>query len=301
MSTIKSSAEDLTLNADGSGNDIKFQSDGSEVAAIDQAGNLTVSGTVDGVDIQTLNTTASAALPKAGGTMTGTLVLPAGNGSTGGLNMPNSNSWITASNHGVMQADATMTYFYGGTGGVQFRPVDNASRLVGIDDTGSVTIDSGNLVIGTAGKGIDFSATADGGVSTPNELLDDYEEGEWTPLPKGTTGSAGSHAHNMHGKYTKIGNVVNFSFYGYLTNLGDWTGYAIIDGLPFTSGVQATSVALTYYCSSAVDAAWRTAHVPKPSTQVRFFGGTAMDIWESYSSWNTGQYLTGSGFYYTTA
>ena len=73
MSTIKSSAENLTLNADGSNNDIKFQSNGSEVAAIDQAGNLTLSGTVDGVDIQTLNTTASAALPKAGGAMTGAI------------------------------------------------------------------------------------------------------------------------------------------------------------------------------------------------------------------------------------
>jgi len=71
MSTLKSSAEHLTLNADGSGNDIKFQSNATEVAAIDQAGNLTLSGTVDGVDIQTLNTTAGAALPKAGGTMTG--------------------------------------------------------------------------------------------------------------------------------------------------------------------------------------------------------------------------------------
>jgi hypothetical protein len=41
VSTIKSSAEDLTLNADGSGNDIKFQSDGSNVATLDQAGLLT--------------------------------------------------------------------------------------------------------------------------------------------------------------------------------------------------------------------------------------------------------------------
>ena len=90
MSTLKSSAEHLTLNADGSGNDIKFQSNATEVAAIDQAGNLTLSGTVDGVDIQTLNTAVTAntaktgitsgqataitaALPKAGGTMTGTL------------------------------------------------------------------------------------------------------------------------------------------------------------------------------------------------------------------------------------
>ena len=41
MSTIKSSADDLTLNADGSGNDIIFQSNGSNVATLDQAGLLT--------------------------------------------------------------------------------------------------------------------------------------------------------------------------------------------------------------------------------------------------------------------
>lgn len=81
MSTIKSSAENLTLNADGSNNDIKFQSNGTEVASIDQSGNLAVSGTVDGVDIATRDavltsttTTADAALPKAGGTMTGNTV-----------------------------------------------------------------------------------------------------------------------------------------------------------------------------------------------------------------------------------
>ena len=41
-------------------------------------GNIGVTGTVDGVDIQTLNTTAGAALPKAGGTMTGTLSVNTG-------------------------------------------------------------------------------------------------------------------------------------------------------------------------------------------------------------------------------
>jgi hypothetical protein len=41
VSTIKSSAENLTLNADGSGNDIIFQSNGSNVATLDQAGLLT--------------------------------------------------------------------------------------------------------------------------------------------------------------------------------------------------------------------------------------------------------------------
>ncbi len=46
MSTIKSSDEHLTLNADGSSKDIKFQANGVEKASIDSSGNLTVSGNI---------------------------------------------------------------------------------------------------------------------------------------------------------------------------------------------------------------------------------------------------------------
>jgi hypothetical protein len=41
MSTIKSSAENLTLNADGSGNDIKFQSNGVEKGSLTAEGVMT--------------------------------------------------------------------------------------------------------------------------------------------------------------------------------------------------------------------------------------------------------------------
>ena len=44
MSTIKSSNEHLTLNADGSGKDIKFQSNGSEVAQITDGGVVSSTG-----------------------------------------------------------------------------------------------------------------------------------------------------------------------------------------------------------------------------------------------------------------
>ena len=55
MSTIKSSDEHLTLNADGSGNDIKFQSNGSEVASISDAGKITATNfaaNADDLEIQ---------------------------------------------------------------------------------------------------------------------------------------------------------------------------------------------------------------------------------------------------------
>ena len=43
-----------------------------------------------------------------------------------------------------------------------------------IDSSGNFRVSSGNLVISTAGKGIDFSASS-GGNST-SSLLEDYEE-----------------------------------------------------------------------------------------------------------------------------
>jgi hypothetical protein len=41
MSTIKSSTEHLTLNADGAGKEIKFQANGVEVSSISSAGVMT--------------------------------------------------------------------------------------------------------------------------------------------------------------------------------------------------------------------------------------------------------------------
>ena len=66
MSTIKSSAENLTLNADGANNDIKFQSNGSEVASIDQAGVMTATSfagsgaNLTGVGVDGISSSANA-------------------------------------------------------------------------------------------------------------------------------------------------------------------------------------------------------------------------------------------------
>tara|TARA_R100001530_G_scaffold130455_1_gene101409 strand:+ start:432 stop:1151 length:720 start_codon:yes stop_codon:yes gene_type:complete len=68
VSTIKSSAEDLTLNADGSGNDIIFQSNGSNVATLDQAGLLTATTFAgSGASLTALNATnlGSGTVPTA--------------------------------------------------------------------------------------------------------------------------------------------------------------------------------------------------------------------------------------------
>jgi hypothetical protein len=76
--------------------------------------------------------------------------------------------------------------------------------------TGDQTIVNGNLVIGTAGKGIDFSIDPSAPGMT-SELLDDYEEGTWTPAISLAGGAATVVYTNQVGFYTKIGNRVSFS------------------------------------------------------------------------------------------
>ncbi len=102
--------------------------------------------------------------------------------------------------------------------------------------TGDQTLSTGNLVIGTNGKGIDFSATPGTGTS---ELLNDYEEGTWTPTlsTTGTSLSSVTYDPGVGGRYVRVGNVVHVQ--GYMrtdaVTVGAASGVVIISGLPFTS------------------------------------------------------------------
>lgn len=98
---------------------------------------------------------------------------------------------------------------------------------------GDVTVGRGNLVIGTSGKGIDFSATSHPAGMT-SELLSDYEEGTWTPVVAGsTTAGTGTYTSQV-GTYVKTGNLVMIA--GRVTyNSHTGTGNLTITGAPFTS------------------------------------------------------------------
>jgi len=120
--------------------------------------------------------------------------------------------------------------------------VINASQIATpITFAGDVTLSTGNLVIGTAGKGIDFSITSHPAGMT-SELLADYEEGAWTPID---SSGAGLTFTSATGTYTKIGRVVNVICsvtYPVTANVGS----AIIGGLPFTTGTPEGSVFIRY-------------------------------------------------------
>jgi hypothetical protein len=103
-----------------------------------------------------------------------------------------------------------------------------------LDVVGNIKL-TGNVVVASS-KGIDFSATAGTGSS---ELLDDYEEGTWTPAINYSGGNGDLSYVAQEGTYTKVGNLVNFII---RLQFGETTasGYiADISGLPFTSNIAA--------------------------------------------------------------
>ena len=90
---------------------------------------------------------------------------------------------------------------------------DNSNRLFIMQSNkitcGANTQINGNLIMASAGNGIDFSATANGGSGTPSELLDDYEEGYFAPEVTNLSSGYGSGTfYNRQARYTKVGNMV---------------------------------------------------------------------------------------------
>jgi len=92
-------------------------------------------------------------------------------------------SYIQAARDGAGSAGKIQIYTKDTTGTI------NENTKFG--SNGNVTILNGNLVIGTSGKGIDFSATANTPfpvyATTESELFDDYEEGSWIPTDGSST------------------------------------------------------------------------------------------------------------------
>ena len=96
-----------------------------------------------------------------------------------------------------------------------------------IKNGGDVEVKTGNLKIGTAGKGIDFSAVS--GSNSTSELLDDYEEGTWTPNTQ-----HGPTRTKYQGHYTKIGDTVHAWFvFDFAGQTDGGSGHVHISNLPF--------------------------------------------------------------------
>lgn len=105
-----------------------------------------------------------------------------------------------------------------------------------------VKLYSGNLVVGTSGKGIDFSANT-GAAGMTSELLNWYEEGTWTPTVIGTSPAGTATYSTQLGTYTRIGRMVYFQL-ELNWNSGTGAGQLRLGGLPFTCGNSNCAVSI---------------------------------------------------------
>lgn len=124
------------------------------------------------------------------------------------------------------------------------KKVTVANLTAGRDVSVAKLTASDNVVIGTAGKGIDFSADPHTAGMT-GELLDDYEEGTFTPtlFVHEAPFTSITYGTDVYGRYTKVGNMVTIQIYMRTDAItkGAASGVVRIGGLPFTAGDRSTA------------------------------------------------------------
>jgi len=110
-----------------------------------------------------------------------------------------------------------------------------AGRSVSASD---YTASTGNFVPATAGQGINFTANSHAPGST-SKLLNDYEEGTWTP---GFATWTTAPTQVIYNKYTKVGRLVTLNC---LNRGGTTIAGNTITGLPFTPALQGSAAFIT--------------------------------------------------------
>ena len=203
-----------TVKSD-SGNDLKLQNNGGTGSVtITDAGDLTIDSPADIV----LDAEGADITLKDGGTAFGTLK--------------------QASGHLVIQPESSKEIILNDQAGTASLTVDTANQ--------NVSINNGNIVMGTADKGIDFSAqtaTSATGATTTAEILNSYEEGTWTVeiADAGSDGNTAT-ADTAVGKYTKIGNQVNVNgFFEMASESMEGENMLYIRGFPFAASSTANT------------------------------------------------------------
>jgi hypothetical protein len=196
MSTIKSSAENLTLNADGANNDVIIQSNGST--------KVTVDGATGAVGIGTTTMYGKTnSIPKSGFNAGGT-------------------TW------------AETAYTAAGIYGGGYSLIDgSAGYLLHAQDAGATFIIRQGTVgsAPTERIRIDPDGLKFNGDTAAANALDDYEEGTWTPTDNS---GAGMTLTVWEAFYTKIGRKVYIEI-GFLIPSNSSSAVVSIGGLPYTS------------------------------------------------------------------
>ena len=144
---------------------------------------------------------------------------------------PNNAAAIKALNADANGSGGQLGFFTSPTDAAEGADAVERLRLTSVGDA---TLISGNFVQGTAAKGVNFTANTPAAGMT-SQLLNWYEEGAFTPTFTGSGGNPTVTYSTRTGKYTRTGNVVNWTVFIVGTATGG-SGNLGLSGLPFTVG-----------------------------------------------------------------
>lgn len=192
--------------------------------------------------------------------------------STGSSLSQNSNSIRTAiGNDGGSGTFGTSTNH-------QLKLFTNNTHVATLATDGDFNILDGDLVIGTSGHGIDFSATSDTS-GAGSELLDDYEEGTWTGTLEGSTTNPSTTIAISSFRYTKIGRLVFVQ--GQFSNV-DTTGASgapRVTGLPFTAATSYATGNVMFYNRFTIGTTSANVSPYIASNTIYFYQSTNQTSW----------------------
>ena len=149
---------------------------------------------------------------------------------------------------------------------------------------GDVTIGNGDLVIGTGGKGIDFSAqttsTASGvtpATSSGDERLEHYEQGTWSASVRAEQNGTASTSTTNDSRYVRIGNFVHcvayFTISAYAS--GTTNGSLYLTGLPFVNTANHGAAHFHFYAGLGQNFNVLTGTVQANTAEVLVRGNTS--------------------------
>jgi len=161
--------------------------------------------------------------------------------------------------------------------------------------TGDLTLKTGNLIPGTAAKGINFTANTPAAGMT-SQLLNWYEEGTFTPTYS-STGTAPTFTYaRQDGKYTRIGRQIFYTIEIQTNSISGGTGSALISGLPFTSkNARYTGFASVSYASGFLASTPLSGYIANNSTSI---GLTYQNLATSISEFPISQFTNAASANY---
>jgi hypothetical protein len=171
---------------------------------------------------------------------------------------PLDSTWDNLHSGGMFISDDNKIYFRDETN-KDIYINSNADNEITIAATSGVTISGGNLIIGTAGKGIDFQNQASPAAGMTSELLDRYETGTWTGVISDGSNNATMNGAATTGTYTRVGNLVTVTGYFLVATIDSVSGATRLTGLPFTvanNNRNYGGVAISYAESLSVTAGY---------------------------------------------